>query len=81
MPASVTTDLAERLASECASLPLEKQRAVLDYILFVKQQSEETDGDAAWERFIEDPRPRPKLEAYLKSIAGEEPELMDMSRL
>ncbi len=81
MPATMNTEIAERLASECASLPPEKQRTVLDFILFLKQRSEETEGDEAWERLIADPRPRPKLEAYLQTIAGQKAELMDLSRL
>ncbi len=31
----------------------------------------EEDGDAAWERIIADPRPRPRLEAFLKSAVAE----------
>jgi hypothetical protein len=81
MPPSVTTDLAGRLAAECASLPPEKQSTVLDFVLFVKHQLEESPGDAGWERILSDPRPRPKLDAYLESIAGESSVLMDENRL
>lgn len=31
----------------------------------------EEDGDAAWERIIADPRPRPRLEAFMKSAVTE----------
>ena len=79
-------DLAARIAEESASLPPEKQSAVLDFVLFVKHKAAQTasgeeDGDAAWERIIADPRPRPKLDAYLKSIENEETAPMDFDRL
>lgn len=80
------TDLTARIAEEAASLPPEKQSAVLDFVLFVKQRAEtpaeaESEGDAAWERIINDPRPRPKLEAYLKSLENEPTEPLDLDRL
>jgi len=79
-------DLAARIAQESASLPLEKQSAILDFILFLKDRSAQSDtaeseGDVAWERIIADPRPRPKLDAYLKSIEHEKTEPMDFDRL
>lgn len=82
-----TNDLSARIAEEAASLPPEKQSAVLDFVLSIKESAvsasaaTEEDGDAAWERIIADPRPRPKLDAYLKSIEGEETEPMDIDRL
>ncbi len=87
MSETETADIAARIAEESASLPPEKQSAVLDFVLFVKERSAqataagESEGDAAWERIIADPRPRPKLEAYLKSIEHEETEPMDFDRL
>lgn len=30
------------------------------------------DGDAAWERILNDPRPRPKLRAYVERVLREE---------
>ncbi|MBA2430499.1 MAG: hypothetical protein H0V56_00105 [Chthoniobacterales bacterium] len=81
-----TIDLAARIAQESASLPREKQSAILDFILFLKDRSAQSDtakneGNAAWERIIADPRPRPKLDAYLKSIEHDETEPMDFDRL
>ncbi len=79
-----SADLAARIAEEAAALPPEKQSTVLDFVLFVKQQGRSPaaqDGDAAWERIINDPRPRPKLEAYLKSIENEPTEPLDLDRL
>ncbi len=82
-----TVDLAARIAAESASLPPEKQSAILEFVLFIKQRPEPTatvkeDGDAAWERIIADPRPRPKLEKFLRESAAEGgAERLDLDRL
>ena len=82
-----TPDIAARIAEESASLPPEKQSAILDFVLFVKERSAlaaavgESEGDAAWERIIADPRPRPKLETYIKASLDEGSEPMDFDRL
>ena len=80
-----TTDLAARIAEESASLPPDKQNAVLDFVLFIKHRADRASatehGDAAWERIIADPHARPKLDAYLKSIENEETTPMDFDRL
>ena len=42
----------------------------------------EEDGDAAWERIIADPKPRPKLRAYVERVLrGEKGEPMDLKQL
>lgn len=78
-------DIARRIAEEAASLPPEKQSAVLDFVLFEKQRAAaeqgEEDGDAAWERIIADIRPRPKLVAFMQESATEGDEPMDLTRL
>ena len=80
-----TTDLAARIAEESASLPPDKQSAVLDFVLFVKHRGDQAafteDGDAAWERIIADPRPRPKLDAYLSEAAAEGEQPLDLDRM
>jgi hypothetical protein len=77
-----SADLAVRIAEEAASLPPEKQSAVLDFVLFMKQRAGTAlDGDAAWERLIEDPSPRSKLEAFLREAAAEGEEPLDLHRL
>lgn len=76
-----------RIAEETASLPPDKQSAILDFVLFVKQRAAqspapvEEDGDAAWERIINDPGPRPKLEAFMKACAAEGDEPLDLNRM
>ncbi len=77
-------DLAVRIAEEAASLPPDKQSAVLDFVLFVKQRADAAsleDGDAAWERIIADPRPLPKLEAFIEQAVKEGSEPLDLDRL
>lgn len=87
MSETETPDIAARIAEESASLPPEKQSAILDFVLFVKERSAqaaaagESDGDAAWERIIADPRPRPKLEAFMKAAAAEGDEPLDLDRM
>ncbi len=81
-----TANLAARIAEESASLPPEKQSAVLDFVLFVKYRAEQAGGaeevgDAAWERIIADPRPRPKLEAYIEAAKAEGTEPLDLDRM
>ncbi len=78
-----SADLAARIAEEAATLPPEKQSTVLDFVLFVKQQISAAgeDGDAAWERIINDPRPRPKLEAFMKEALAEGSEPLDLERM
>lgn len=80
MSAIAMPKLVQAIAEEAATLPEEKQSSVLDYVLFIKHQASE-DGDAAWERIINDPRPRPKLEAFMKAAMAEGSEPFDLSRL
>jgi hypothetical protein len=79
-----SADLAARIAEEAAALSPEKQSAVLDFVLFIKQRAVADapgNGDAIWERIIDDPRPRPKLEAFLREAAAEGEEPLDCRRL
>ena len=79
-----SADLVARIAEEAAGLPPEKQSAVLDFVLFVKQRAEADatgNGDELWERIIDDPRPRPKLEAVLWKCATEGEGPLDLNRL
>jgi hypothetical protein len=74
-----TTELTQRIAEEAATLPLERQNEILDFVLFVKQRLR--DDDEAWERTLADDRPRPRLDAFLRAatVEGEEP--LDPARL
>ena len=85
MSETATPDLTARIAEESAALPPDKQSAVLDFIRFAKYLDEQgetlSEGDAAWERIIADPRPRPKLEAFMKASAEEGDEPLDLDRM
>lgn len=82
MPAVTIHNLASLIAEEAATLPAEQQSSVLDYVLFIKQQhTKNEDGDTAWERIVNDPRPRPKLQAFMQAALAEGSEPLDLSRL
>ena len=82
MPAVATHNLASLIAEEAATLPAEQQSSVLDYVLFIKQQhTKNEDGDTAWERIVNDPQPRPKLQAFMQAALAEGSEPLDLSRL
>jgi hypothetical protein len=55
----------------------EKRRELLKFGRYLYSQKEkkeptvEEDGDAAWERIIADPKPRPKLRALAEKIRAE----------
>ncbi len=82
MPAVASNNLASLIAAEASTLPAEQQSSVLDYVLFIKHQhTKNEDGDTAWERIISDPRPRPKLQAFMQTALAEGSEPLDLSRL
>jgi hypothetical protein len=59
-------------------LPEEKAREVVDFARFLQQQ----EGDAAWERIIEEKRSRPKLDAFVADALRETPsEPLDPNKL
>ena len=76
-------DLAACIAAESAALLCEKQSAVLDFILFVKERGGDLagGGDAAWERIINHPDAYPKPDAFLRGAAQEGEELLNPMRL
>ncbi len=60
------------------ALPEDKAREVVDFARFLQQQA----GDREWERIVSDPRPRPKLDAFVADVLHEAPaEPLDPSRL
>jgi hypothetical protein len=65
-----------------------KRRELLKFgrELYTQKESKplavDEDGDAAWERIIADPKPRPKLKAYVERVLREEKgEPMDLKKL
>ena len=61
----------------CEQLPEAKRIEVADFARFLLAQQ----GDERWEQIISDPRPRPKLNEFLKSSKAEGSEPMDLDRL
>ncbi|HEX8371885.1 MAG TPA: hypothetical protein VF585_03825 [Chthoniobacterales bacterium] len=61
----------------CEALSPEKQAQVADFARFLLARSE----DEKWERTLADPRPRPKLEEFLRRSMEEGSEPLDLDRL
>jgi hypothetical protein len=61
----------------CEQLPEADRAEVADFARFLLSKRE----DDAWERTIADPKPRPKLEEFLKQSKAEGSEPMDLDRL
>jgi hypothetical protein len=58
-------------------LPEAKRVEVADFARFLLAQQ----GDERWEQIIAEPKPRPKLDAFLKQSKAEGAGPMDMGRL
>jgi len=67
----------EELIRICEALPEAKRAEVADFARFLLAQQ----GDDQWERIISDPKPRPKLEAFLKESKAEGSDPLDLDRL
>jgi hypothetical protein len=62
----------EELIRICDALPEDKRVEVADFARFLLDRQ----GDERWERLIADPKPRPKLEAFMdasRAEGGEKP--------
>ena len=66
----------------------EKANELVNFARFLRQQVQAKasqnlpNGDAAWERIINDPTPRPKLDVFVKQALEEgEAELLDLDKL
>jgi hypothetical protein len=63
------------------ALPEHSRIEILEFARFLREMTENPD-DAAWERILADPTPRPKLEAFMEQAnaeGGDEP--LDLNRL
>ena len=67
----------QELLSICEQLPEAKRVEVADFARFLLARQ----GDERWEQIIAEPKPRPKLEAFLKESAGEGSEPLEPNRL
>jgi predicted outer membrane protein len=65
------------IAELCDALPPEKREEVADFARFLiaRQQDEQ------WETLIANPKPRPRLDAFLSESAAEADEALDLNRL
>ena len=52
----------EEIVRICEALPEDRQAEVADFARFLLNRMD----DDQWERILADPRPRPKLEAFLR---------------
>ena len=59
------------IAKLCEALPPDKRNEVADFARFLISRQE----DECWEVTIADPKPRPRLEAFLRESAAEGDEL------
>jgi hypothetical protein len=65
------------IAKLCESLPPAKRDEVADFARFLLFREQ----DARWEDILDNPSPRPHLEAFLRDSASEEHEPLDLRRL
>ncbi len=61
----------------CKLLPEAKRIEVADFARFLLARQ----GDERWEQIVADPKPRPKLDAFLDQSKVEGSEPMDLGRL
>ena len=57
----------EELIRICEALPEDKRAEVADFAQFLLDRQ----GDARWEAIVAEPKPRPKLEAFLEASRAE----------
>ena len=68
----------QELIRICEALPEDKRIEVADFAKFLLDRQ----GDERWERLLADPKPRPKLEAFMESSRAEGGEkLLDLDRM
>jgi hypothetical protein len=65
------------IAELCDALPAEKREEVADFARFLLARQQ----DERWENLIADPKPRPRLEAFLRESFAEADEALDLQRL
>jgi hypothetical protein len=67
----------EELLRVCEALPADKQAEVTDFARFLLERK----ADAAWERMLQQDKPRPRLEQFLRESAAEGQERLDPAKL
>ena len=74
----------QELLDICEQLPESDRAAVADYarsLLAPKADDLDNPDDARWQAILDDPRPRPRLDAFLEESMKEPAEPMDLDRL
>jgi hypothetical protein len=59
--------ISQQLVRICEALPEDKRIELADFAQFLLDRQ----NDERWERIIDDPRPRPKLEAFMQASRAE----------
>ena len=67
----------QELIRICEALPEEERAEVADFARFLLSRLE----DDAWEQTISDPRPRPKLDGFVREALAEGSEPLDPDKL
>ncbi len=67
----------EELIRICEALPESKRAEVTDFARFLAARQD----DERWESLLAYPKPRPKLDAFMRESAAEGEEPLDPSRL
>ena len=67
----------EEIIRVCENLPPEKQSEVADFARFLLSQQ----SDDAWERLINSPQRRPRLESFMETSLREGDQELDMTKL
>jgi hypothetical protein len=67
----------EELIRICEALPDDKRAEVTDFAKFLLDRQ----GDERWEQIIAEPKPRPKLESFVREALAEGSEPLDPDRL
>ncbi len=67
----------QELIHICEQLPEGERAEVADFARFLLARHE----DEAWEKTIADPKPRPKLDEFVRAALAEGSETLDVDRL
>lgn len=71
------SDATAEIIAVCEALPPARQAEVADFAKILLAQ----EGDARWNEIINDPQPRPKLEAFVEKAVAEGSEPLNLDRM
>ena len=64
-------NVTEELVKICGDLPEEQVGWLLKYARALQEDDFGSDGDKEWDRIVNDPQPRPKLEKFIEEAKAE----------